>query len=443
VANRGNDIDLDPRTSEARQALEQHDPGRAARLATSVVQVADAPFLPGSEGAWVEMIRLRLQRRRTTALGLLAEAALLAGDQALAVANAETAVAADPLDETFHRLLMHAHAASGNRAQALLAYARCRELLADELGTDPSPKTEGIYLDILRMGPARKHTGANADLFGAPPTHFVRFGSQRIPYQVLGEGTSDLLITGGSFSNVDSVWHHPTSANVFRCLTGAGRVIQFDRWGGGSAGLPQAGPAGGAQELRAWGEVFQVVLDAAESRETALLATLDGGPPAIHFAVHASKRVRRLVLINTTARWLTAPDYSAGLPVEQARQAIQWIEDQWGTEAFAAEMYPSEVDDQEFLRWYAANQRALARPEIAAARMRGLGAIDVRSLLHRIRVPTLVIHRKDHLAFPLAQGQYLAQHIPNACFLELPGRGGLFGADSQDLAQSVLAFLCE
>ena len=142
-------------------------------------------------------------------------------------------------------------------------------------------------------------------MFGAPPTHFVRFGSQRIPYQVLGEGTSDLLITGGSFSNVDSVWHHPTSANVFRCLTGAGRVIQFDRWGGGSAGLPQAGPAGGAQELRAWGEVFQVVLDAAESRETALLATLDGGPPAIHFAVHASKRVRRLVLINTTARWLT------------------------------------------------------------------------------------------------------------------------------------------
>src|SRR5437588_854416 len=121
-------------------ALTQPNPRRAARLATSVVQVADAPFLPGSEGAWVEMVRLRLQRRRTTALGLLTEAALLAGDQSLAVANAETALAADPLDETFHRLLMHAHAASGNRAQALLAYARCRELLADELGTDPSPK---------------------------------------------------------------------------------------------------------------------------------------------------------------------------------------------------------------------------------------------------------------------------------------------------------------
>jgi DNA-binding SARP family transcriptional activator len=47
---------------------------------------------------------------------------------------------------------MRAHAAAGNRADALRAYERCRCLLAEELGVSPSPQTEAVYLDILRSG---------------------------------------------------------------------------------------------------------------------------------------------------------------------------------------------------------------------------------------------------------------------------------------------------
>jgi DNA-binding SARP family transcriptional activator len=63
---------------------------------------------------------------------------------------AEEAVALEPFRETGYRQLMRAHAAGGNRAEALRAFQRCRALLADELGVDPSPETEAAYLQLLR-----------------------------------------------------------------------------------------------------------------------------------------------------------------------------------------------------------------------------------------------------------------------------------------------------
>jgi DNA-binding SARP family transcriptional activator len=72
------------------------------------------------------------------------------GEDALAVEAASEAVRLEPFRETSHQRLMRAHAALGNRAEALRAYERCRRLLADELGVDPSVETEALYLELLR-----------------------------------------------------------------------------------------------------------------------------------------------------------------------------------------------------------------------------------------------------------------------------------------------------
>ena len=50
---------------------------------------------------------------------------------------------------------MEAHVASGNRAEALRVYERCRRLLADELGTYPSPETESLYRGLLEGSSGR------------------------------------------------------------------------------------------------------------------------------------------------------------------------------------------------------------------------------------------------------------------------------------------------
>jgi class 3 adenylate cyclase len=47
--------------------------------------------------------------------------------------------------------------------------------------------------------------------------------------------------------------------------------------------------------------------------------------------------------------------------------------------------------------------------------------IDIRHVLPAIRVPTLILHRVGDLAVQLAQSEYLAQHIPGAKLVKLPG----------------------
>ena len=67
----------------------------------------------------------------------------------LAVQTAEELVTLEPFRESGYRLLMQAHAANGNRAEALRAYERCRVLLKDELGVSPDVETEAVYRDLL------------------------------------------------------------------------------------------------------------------------------------------------------------------------------------------------------------------------------------------------------------------------------------------------------
>jgi pimeloyl-ACP methyl ester carboxylesterase len=85
----------------------------------------------------------------------------------------------------------------------------------------------------------------------------------------------------------------------------------------------------------------------------------------------------------------------------------------------------------------------MVSPHTAADGLSRLQQIDARPLLPRIRVPTLVLHRWAHPAFPLAQGRYLASHIAGATLVELPGGEGLFGSDSDTVADEIHRFLRE
>src|SRR5207249_9719621 len=110
---------------------------------------------PGDDGPWVESKRRELGGVRARALRVLAEASLAADKAADAVRWAEQAIEAEPFRESGYRLLMTAHVAAGNRAEALRVYDRCRRLLADELGTYPSPETDSMYRGLLETPAAQ------------------------------------------------------------------------------------------------------------------------------------------------------------------------------------------------------------------------------------------------------------------------------------------------
>ena len=137
------------RTAEA--ALAADDFAGAKTLAEEAASLTRPSFLPGEEGAWVDRKRRELADILWRALNCLAEASLHSGDAAEAATWAEETIALEPYRETGYRQLMAAHAAAGNRAEALRVYERCRQLLATELGAYPSPETESIYRELLEQ----------------------------------------------------------------------------------------------------------------------------------------------------------------------------------------------------------------------------------------------------------------------------------------------------
>jgi DNA-binding SARP family transcriptional activator len=138
---------------EAIRALADGANSDAQRLSADALAYLREPFLPHHEGEWVEGVRDHVDELFGSALETASAAAAALGGDRDAVRFAEEAVRRAPLSESAHRCLMTAHAAGGNRAEALRAYQRLRQVLADELGIDPSPQTQAAYVELLG-GPA-------------------------------------------------------------------------------------------------------------------------------------------------------------------------------------------------------------------------------------------------------------------------------------------------
>ena len=161
---------------EAEATLRAGTPRTAWGPAIVAVSISSHTFLPGEEGEWLEQRRARLREILVRGLDSLTDASIAGGDTLGAVQAALRSVALEPFRETGYRRLMQAHAAAGNRAEALRVYERCRALLADELGVDPSPDLEALYLHLLRDGmseASRVETGIDSLRASRPTQHRI------------------------------------------------------------------------------------------------------------------------------------------------------------------------------------------------------------------------------------------------------------------------------
>ena len=136
---------------EAEGALRRND-SAAWGLANTAVVITRRLFLPSVEAPWIESQRSVLRAMQLRALHCLVRVSANNREPLLAIQHASEMVQLEPFRETSYQLLMRMHAAAGDRAEALRVFARCRELLRDELGVSPSPQTEAVYLEILKAG---------------------------------------------------------------------------------------------------------------------------------------------------------------------------------------------------------------------------------------------------------------------------------------------------
>jgi class 3 adenylate cyclase len=263
-----------------------------------------------------------------------------------------------------------------------------------------------------------------------PETRYARLGHDRIAYQVLGEGPPDLVLTTGTLGSIDLAWEEPGVALFLRSLASFSRLILFDRLGSGASDPLPSDP------LPPWeshAEELAAVLDEVGSERTAVMAHGDAGPMAIFFAATRPERTSALVLANSTAKYLAADDYPVGVPREVADTLMTQADQIWGTEALAAMYTPSRSGDKRFLRWHAKVLRTIASPKTVQAFLRTANEIDARPMLPLVQAPTLVLHRRDLPFIPIEHGRYLADHLPGATLVELPGTDVLLVWETPEL----------
>jgi class 3 adenylate cyclase len=185
-------------------------------------------------------------------------------------------------------------------------------------------------------------------------------------------------------------------------------------------------------------------MEAAGMTQAVLFGDAEGGPMAMMFAASHPDQVPALVLSNTYARWRRADDYPIGMPDQTWKKLVDRYEQNWGVTAEILGLTaPSMTNDPAFTQWFMRYQRA-GMPRGAATTMyRFVTSIDVRAVLPTIRVPTLVLQRAHARHYRPAFGRYLAEHIPDAKYVELPGADTFpFGAgESTALLDEVEEFL--
>jgi len=256
---------------------------------------------------------------------------------------------------------------------------------------------------------------------------------------VIGEGPLDLVFIPDWMTNIAVWWEQPLIERFLRRLASFSRLIVFDKRG---TGVSDPVPLGALPTLEQWMDDVRVVMDAAGSERAAIFG--HGTPMALMFAAAHPERTTALAIAEGWARSVRADDYPAGLPEKHIDQAVAFITEGWERDDYRGMAFasPNLPRDPAFLRWLA-RYRVLAMPPATSERVFRWGFdLDVRSVLPTISVPTLVLQRTGDPFFPAGHSRFLAEHIPGATYVELPGEDYVWFAGDQDsLLDEVQAFL--
>src|SRR5450755_2990131 len=159
----------------------------------------------------------------------------------------------------------------------------------------------------------------------APVTHYVKSDDVHIAYQVIGDGSLDLLFVPGFVSHIEATWQSPASS-FFRRLASFSRLILFDKRG---TGMSDRGSQIFTLEQRM--HDVQAILDEVGSERTALFGVSEGGPMSLLYTATYPERTSALVLYGSYAKRSWTPDYPFGWKDEQWQLVLDDIEHCWGT----------------------------------------------------------------------------------------------------------------
>ena len=276
----------------------------------------------------------------------------------------------------------------------------------------------------------------------APEVEYAKSGDVSIAYSVVGDAPLDVVfVNGWIFSALENAWEGPPAA-FFERLASFSRLILFDKRGTGLSDRDA-----GIADLETRMDDIRAVMDAAGSKRAAIMGVSEGGPMTLLFAATYPERTAAAIAYGCGVSFVRTEDY----PWANSRETwIELIRDmqssgmsgEWLEERLVDEA-PSLAADDEVRRWWRRWLLTSASPGAVSAVWQMNAEIDARHTLPTIRVPTLVLHRVGDRVYDVAEGRYIAERIPNAELMELPGDDHAWWADPEPIAQEVERFVRE
>ena len=245
-------------------------------------------------------------------------------------------------------------------------------------------------------------------------TRYAMNGDLRVAYRASREGPRDIVYVPNWFTHCEALPELPSVQGWVEAMTSLGRLIFLDQPGTGASDpvTPGALPT-----LEQWADSITAVLDVLGSSEAVLLA-VDGAlaPAALFAATHPSRTIA-LVALEAYADPL-AQRTEEPTPEEAILDTLP----KWGTGEIQHAINPDMPWNEEIRATWARHERLAASPGTFALMRPLVAEMDVRALLPAIRVPTLVVQHADDPVILPEYGKYVADHIPGAKYVELPGR---------------------
>ena len=310
---------------------------------------------------------------------------------------------------------------SGGEEETLIIHERARaRIVIESTDEDEDIRARARVIDVSPVQHA---------LPRPPETMYARSGDVNIAYQVVGDAPLDLVFVMGWVSHLEYFWREPRFARFLMRLASFSRLILFDKRG---TGLSDRVPINQLPTLEQRMDDVRAVMDAVGSERAALCGVSEGGPMCSLFAATYPEKTLALVMIGTYAKRIRDAEYPWGPTQEQREHFFEVMRKQWGGPVGIDERAPSVANDPEFRDWWATYLRMGASPGAAVALTQMNAEIDVRNVLPTIRVPSLVIHRTDDQCLKVEEGRFVAERIPGARFVELPGNDHLPFVGDQD-----------
>ena len=241
-------------------------------------------------------------------------------------------------------------------------------------------------------------------------TRYAMNGDLRVAYRTSREGPRDIVLVPNWLTNCDVFPELPFVQGWVEAMTSLGRLIFFDQPGTGASDpvTPGALPI-----MEQWADSITAVLDDLGSHAAVLLTLVGSFATGALFAATHPSRTAALVVLEGFAD-------TSGIP--HLEEAIAAVVEMWGKGEYEYVVNPDMPWNEEIRATWARYERLAASPGTVALMMPLLSEVDVRALLPTVRVPTLVLHHIDDPVIPPEWGKYIADHIPGAKYVQLPGR---------------------